>query len=94
LLRSGACKDICIGYCGPGTDVDKDSEWKLRKQKGTPPPPTPTKNQKVNVFKGYIFSLEQCCGSEFFHPVSRGKTIPDPGSASNNLIIFNPKNCF
>jgi hypothetical protein len=32
-------------------------------------------------------------GSEFFHPGSRVKKIPDPrvGSASMNLSIFNPK---
>jgi hypothetical protein len=32
-------------------------------------------------------------GSEFFHPGSRVKKIPDPasGSASNNLTIFHPK---
>jgi hypothetical protein len=29
--------------------------------------------------------------SEFSHPGSRVKNIPDPGSASNNLRIFNPK---
>jgi hypothetical protein len=42
----------------------------------------------------------QCCGSEmfnpdpgyeFFHPGYRVKKIPDPGSASKNLIIFSPK---
>ncbi len=35
-------------------------------------------------------------GSEFFHPGSRFKKIPDPGSgsASKNLSIFDPKNCF
>jgi hypothetical protein len=33
-------------------------------------------------------------GSEFFHPESRIKQVPDPGSASKNLSIFNPKNCF
>jgi hypothetical protein len=36
--------------------------------------------------------------SEFFHPGSRVKKIPDPGSgsasASKNVSIFNPKNCF
>jgi hypothetical protein len=34
-------------------------------------------------------------GSEFFHPGSRVKKIPDPGfgSTSKNLSIFNPKNC-
>jgi hypothetical protein len=38
----------------------------------------------------------QDSGSEFFHPGSRVKEIPDPGSgsASKNLSIFNPKNCF
>jgi hypothetical protein len=45
----------------------------------------------------------QCCGSgmfipdpTFFYPGSRVKKIPDPGSgsASKNLNIFNPKNCF
>jgi hypothetical protein len=25
---------------------------------------------------------------------SRAKNIPDPGSASKNLGVFNPKNCF
>jgi hypothetical protein len=30
----------------------------------------------------------------FFHPGSRVKKIPDPGSAPKNLSIFNPKNCF
>jgi hypothetical protein len=32
-------------------------------------------------------------GFEFFHPGSREKKIPDPGSgsASKNLSIFNPK---
>jgi hypothetical protein len=37
-----------------------------------------------------------CCGSEFFHPGSRDKTIPDPGSGSaqNNLTIFNPEKRF
>ncbi len=34
-----------------------------------------------------------CLGSEFFHPGSRVKHIPDPGFASKNLSIFNPKNC-
>ncbi len=42
-------------------------------------------------------------GYEFFHPGSRNriflsgsrlKKIPDPGSASKNLSMFNPKNCF
>jgi hypothetical protein len=35
-------------------------------------------------------------GSEFFHPGSQVKKIPDPGSgsASKNLSIFNSKNCF
>jgi hypothetical protein len=33
-------------------------------------------------------------GSDFFHPGSRVKEIPDPGSVSKNLSIFNPKNCF
>ncbi len=33
-------------------------------------------------------------GSVFFHPGSRVKQIPDPGSASKNLSILNPKNCF
>jgi hypothetical protein len=33
-------------------------------------------------------------GYEFFHPGSRVKKIPDPGSASKNLSIFNSKNCF
>jgi hypothetical protein len=35
-------------------------------------------------------------GSEFFYPRSRVKKSPDPvsGSASKNLNIFNPKNCF
>jgi len=35
-------------------------------------------------------------GSEFVHPGSRVKKFPDPGSgsASKNLSIFNPKNCF
>jgi hypothetical protein len=28
---------------------------------------------------------------EFFHHGSRAKKIPDPGSASKNLSIFNPK---
>jgi hypothetical protein len=34
--------------------------------------------------------------SEVFHPGSRFKKIPDPGSgsASKNLSIFNPKNYF
>jgi hypothetical protein len=48
----------------------------------------------------------QCCGSgrfisdpgyELFHPGSRVKKVPDPGSgfgsASKNFDIFNPKNC-
>jgi hypothetical protein len=30
-------------------------------------------------------------GSEFFHPGSRVKKIPDPGPASKNLSILNPK---
>jgi hypothetical protein len=30
--------------------------------------------------------------SEFAHPGSRVKKIPDPGYASKNLSIFNPKN--
>jgi hypothetical protein len=30
-------------------------------------------------------------GSEFFHPGSRVKKFPDPGSASKNLSIFNQK---
>ncbi len=43
----------------------------------------------------------QCCGygmfisdsgSEFFQPGSRVKKIPDPGSGSKSLNIFNPKN--
>ncbi len=47
--------------------------------------------------------INQCCGSgmfipdpgsQFFHPGSRAKKIPDPGSASKNLSIFNAKNCF
>ncbi len=33
-------------------------------------------------------------GSEFFHPGSRVKKIPDPESATNYLSIFNSKNCF
>jgi hypothetical protein len=35
-------------------------------------------------------------GSEFFHPVpvSSVKKAPDPGSATKNLNIVNPKNCF
>ncbi len=35
-------------------------------------------------------------GSEFFHPGSRVKKIPDPrsGPASTNLSIFNPKKLF
>jgi hypothetical protein len=35
-------------------------------------------------------------GSEFFHPESRVKKIPDlgSGSASKNLSIFDPNNCF
>ncbi len=33
-------------------------------------------------------------GSEFFHPGSQVKKIPDPGSASKNLSNFNQKNCF
>jgi hypothetical protein len=33
-------------------------------------------------------------GFEFFHPGSRIKKIPDPGSASKNLNIFNPKKLF
>jgi hypothetical protein len=40
-------------------------------------------------------------GSEFFQPVSRiwvkklsRIPAPDPGSATMNLIIFNPKNSF
>jgi hypothetical protein len=40
----------------------------------------------------------QCCGSGMLipDPRSRVKKIPDPGSrsASKNLSIFNPKNCF
>jgi hypothetical protein len=39
-----------------------------------------------------MFILDQ--GSEFFHPGSRFKKIPDPGSGSKNLSIFNPKTCF
>jgi len=37
-----------------------------------------------------------CPGSKFFHPGTRVKNIPDPGSgsASKILSIFNPKNCF
>ncbi len=31
-------------------------------------------------------------GIEFFHPGSRVKYIPDPGSALNILNIFNTKN--
>jgi hypothetical protein len=30
-------------------------------------------------------------GSKFFHPGSRVTKIPDPGSASKNLSVFNPK---
>jgi hypothetical protein len=33
-------------------------------------------------------------GYEFFHPGSQVKNIPDPGSASKNLSIYNPKKLF
>jgi hypothetical protein len=50
-----------------------------------------------------LFSKNQCCGTgmlisdpNFSHSESRIKKIPDPGSgsASNNLSILSPKNCF
>jgi hypothetical protein len=52
-----------------------------------------------------IIRQEQCCGSgifisdpgsEFFHPGSRVQVQKDPGSgsASKNVSIFNPKQCF
>ncbi len=57
------------------------------------------------LYYGYQYPFNQCCGSGMFipdpnfsipGPGSRIKKIPDPGSgsASKNLSIFSPKNCF
>jgi hypothetical protein len=47
---------------------------------------------KYNLF--YTIGIDQYCGSEFFHPGSRVKINPDPGSASKNLNMFSLKNYF
>jgi hypothetical protein len=41
-------------------------------------------------------TFNRCCGSEIFHPGSRAKKIPDPGSRSipKYSSIFNPKKVF
>jgi hypothetical protein len=54
----------------------------------------------VTFFPAEIFDIKQFCGSgmfitdpgsEFFHPGYRNQGLKDPGSASKNLSIFNPK---
>jgi hypothetical protein len=54
----------------------------------------------VCLWRQVTWPYRQCCGSrmfipdpesEFSNPRSRVKKIPDPGSTSNNLRIFNPK---
>jgi hypothetical protein len=54
----------------------------------------------VKVREKILSYCQQCCGPgmfipdpNFFHPGSKFKNIPDPGSASKNSI-FSPKNCF
>ncbi len=53
------------------------------------------KKLKIHIISAVVRIRDFYPGSEFFHPGSRVKKIPDPGSgsASKNLSIFKPKNC-
>ncbi len=63
-------------------------------------PNTTTEKNSVSLplklFQAVLRIREVYPGFEFFQPGSRDKKIPDSGSgsASKNLGIFNPKNCF
>jgi hypothetical protein len=73
----------------PGTESPGRLAWE-----GSPVPCSPAPDLQNNV-KMSSYELSNCVepsvedsGSEFFHPVSRVKRIPDPGSASKNLSIL------